>query len=279
MKFCYVDESGSRDEGDIFVMAGLLVDSHRLRSKTEQFDDLLQELFAQHPGHPEELKTKAFMRGNGGWNQIPGEERRAFLRKVCALATEKGDKIYGIAMSFAQFDQAVANSPGVPFGTNYWVSAGMFVSCVIQKKMQTVEGKKGITALVVDDNKVDMPRLSDGLFRADVWYDGLYQRREKKKGEMVWCARSDDDRFDQIINTGFSVKSEHSSLVQVADAISWAYRRALELKTVNEAYEGEKAFYDELCGELDDARITLGQTPNCGARGFYDAIRHPEWKL
>jgi hypothetical protein len=236
MKFCYVDESGSHDEGDIFVMAGLLVDVHRLRSKTEKFDELLQELFAQHPGHPDELKTKAFMRGSGGWNVIPGDERKTFLRRVCALATEKGDKIYGIALSFAQFNQAVANNPGVPFGPNYWVSAGMFLSCVLQKRMQAVAGKKGITALVVDDNKMDMPRLSDALFKADPWFDGLYQQKEKKKGGMVWCERCDEDRFDQIINTGFSVKSEHSSLVQVADSISWTFRRAVELRSAEEAF-------------------------------------------
>jgi hypothetical protein len=279
MKFCYVDESGSHDEGDIFVMTGLLVDAHRLRSKTEQFDELLQELFERHPGHPEELKTKAFMRGNGGWIHIPGHERRAFLREVCELATDKGDKIYGIAMSFAQFDQAIAANAGLPFGTNYWVSAGMFLGSMIQKRMQTVQGKKGITALVVDDNKVDMPKLSDGLFTADPWFDGLYQRRKGKKGKTVWIDRDDDDRFDQIINTGFSVKSQHSSLVQVADAISWTFRRSLELKVANEGYEGEKAFYDELCADLEEQRITLGLTPNCQAREFYDTVCHPAWKL
>jgi Protein of unknown function (DUF3800) len=31
MKFAYVDESGCSDEGDVFVMAGLLIDAYRLR--------------------------------------------------------------------------------------------------------------------------------------------------------------------------------------------------------------------------------------------------------
>lgn len=279
MKFCYVDESGDRAEGDIFVMSGLLVDVHRLRSKTEEFDALLQDLFEKHPGHPAELKTKAFMRGNGGWNVIPGNERRDFLRQVCALATDKGDKIYGIALSFAAYDQRLANNAAPPFGTNYWVCAGMFLSCLLQKKMQVVAGKKGITALVVDDNKMEMPRLSDALFASNEWYDGLYQRRERKKDKSVWRARSDDDRFDHIINTGFSVKSQHSSLVQVADAISWVFRRSLELKAANEAFEGEKAFYDELCADLEEERITLGQTPACEARVFFDAVSHADWKL
>jgi hypothetical protein len=280
MKFCYVDESGGREEGDVFVMCGLLVDVHRLRSKTEEFDEVLQELFARHPGHPAELKTKTFMRGNGGWNAIPGAERRELLIRVCDLATTKGDKIYGIAMSFAAFDQRIAGNQGpLPFGNSYWVCGGMFVSCLLQKKMQAVEGKKGITALVMDDNKVEMPRLSDALFDADAWYDGLYQCQERKKGELVWRDRTEDDRFDQIINTGFSVKSQHSSLVQVSDAISWVFRRSIELETANEAFEGEKAFYAELCERLHEDRITLGRTPGCAAKTFYEAVCHPEWKL
>jgi len=280
MKFCYVDESGDRAEGDVFVMSGLLVDVHRLRNKTEEFDDLLQALFQRHPGHPAELKTKSFMRGNGGWNAIPGNERRQFLNEVCDLSIDKGDKVYGLAMSFAAFDQAVANNNGpLPFGNSYWVCGGMFISSLLQKRMQGISGKKGITALVMDDNKVEMPRLSDALFAADPWYDGLYQCQEKKRGQTVWCERSDHDRFDHIINTGFSVKSQHSSLVQVSDAISWVLRRSIELETAAEAFEGEKAFYETLRDKLDEHRITLGRTPECAARNFYEAVCHPEWRL
>jgi hypothetical protein len=34
MKFIYVDETGSKDEGDLFVMAGVLIDAYRLRKHT-----------------------------------------------------------------------------------------------------------------------------------------------------------------------------------------------------------------------------------------------------
>jgi hypothetical protein len=279
MKFCYVDESGDRAEGDILVMCGLLVDAHRLRKKTEDFDGLLRELFAQHPGSPQELKTKAFMRGNGGWNVIPRAARKEFLTNVCTLAIEKGDKIYGLALSFGKFDEQIGAGQGFPFGTSYWVCAGMFISSLIQRKMQDVDGRKGITALVVDDNKVDMPRLSEGLFTCPAWYDGLYQRRTKKKQATVWVERKPDDRFDQIINTGFAIKSQHSSLVQVADSIAWTYRRHLELQADNESFEGEKVFYAGLVEKLDDSRMTLGHTPECDSRAFYEAVRNPAWKL
>ena len=50
MKFIYVDESGGRDQSDVFVMVGLLVDAYRLRRKTTDFDELLKDLLHRHPG-------------------------------------------------------------------------------------------------------------------------------------------------------------------------------------------------------------------------------------
>lgn len=31
MKFIYIDESGARDQGDVFVIAGLMVDAYKLQ--------------------------------------------------------------------------------------------------------------------------------------------------------------------------------------------------------------------------------------------------------
>jgi len=48
VKFIYVDESGGRDQGDIFTMCGLMVDAYKLRKKTEDFDARLEAIFALH---------------------------------------------------------------------------------------------------------------------------------------------------------------------------------------------------------------------------------------
>lgn len=47
MKFIYVDESGGRDQGDIFTMCGLMVDANKMRKKTADLD-------AKLPGPGEE---------------------------------------------------------------------------------------------------------------------------------------------------------------------------------------------------------------------------------
>lgn len=97
--------------------------------------------------------------------------------------------------------------------------------------MQGVKNSKGLTVVIMDDNKSEMPNLSDELYQRDPWFDGVYQIQGKKRGKTVWVPRAKNDRFDQIINTAFAIKSDHSSMVQVADAISYVYRRRLELRT------------------------------------------------
>jgi hypothetical protein len=41
MKFAYVDESGDQGQGDVFVMAGPLIDSYLLRKYTATFDEMI----------------------------------------------------------------------------------------------------------------------------------------------------------------------------------------------------------------------------------------------
>ncbi|MGR9177875.1 DUF3800 domain-containing protein [Rhizobium leguminosarum] len=279
MKFIYVDESGARDQGDIFVMCGLMLDAYKLRKKTDDFDKKLEAIFAQHPGARGDLKTKRFINGAGAWNQVPAQERKDFLRDICQLAVANGGKVFGIAFSFNLFDTAIAAGHGHPFANSYWIAGAMLVSSVVQKKMQSVANSKGLTVFIMDDNKHEMANFSEGLYRSHEWYDGLYQCRGKKRGKSVWLERKPKDRFDQIINTAFAIKSDHSSLVQVADALSWVYRRHLELKAQNEGYAGEQAYYQELVDIIEPQREKLGQCPKMPCVKFYQAACHEEWAI
>lgn len=279
MKFAYVDESGNAEEGDVFVMAGLLIDAYRLRKYTSRFDQELSSFLAKHPSAPKELKTKAFINGKGGWSGIPPDDRKQFLAGMCDLASEVS-KIYGFSMSFQAFEQACANNNyTLPCAKNYWALNGMFISGLTQKKMQGQSNNKGLTVLIFDDNKAHMPKVSDGLYLAEPWFDGLYQQNKKVKGESQWCTPAQTERFDHIINTAFAIKSEHSSLVQVADAVCYVYRRHLELTAQPEAYPGEHAFYAALVKKLDDKRERLGRTPKAECVDFYNAIKHPAWDI
>jgi hypothetical protein len=68
-------------------------------------------------------------------------------------------------------------------------------------------------------------------------------------------------------------------LIQVADSISWVYRRHLELKSQAEAYAGERAYYEGLVAILEPQREKLGQAPATASVAFYQAARHPDWPI
>src|SRR5262245_38097825 len=130
MKFGYVDESGDKPQGDVFVMAAVLVDAYKLRKHTARFDKLIADFLAKHPGAPKELKTKALINGEGGWRQVDAAERKQFISKICDLAVECAT-IFAIALSFEGFEK-VAKEQG--HGETYWIAAAMFVAALVQRK-------------------------------------------------------------------------------------------------------------------------------------------------
>lgn len=280
MKFLYVDESGAEDQGDTFVMCGVMVDAYKLRSRTEAFDRMLREMLEQYPGTRTELKTSRFINGKGAWSRIGPDDRKDFLARVCQLAVEQGGRLFGIGMSFSAYTSAIARYPTNPVGKNHWLAAAMFTMSIVQKRMQGETRNKGHTVVVMDDNKRHMPALSETIHASNPWFDGLYQVRKTKRGKRIWEGRKSANRFNQIINTPFATKSHHSSFVQVADAIAYVYRRKLELASEKEAWPGERRYYEELVGVLDRKRGKIGHCPKgetCVR--FYQEARHREWVL
>ena len=181
MKFIYMDESGGRgrDLSDVFVMCGIMVDAYKLRKKTELFDKKLQDLFDKHPGVRSDLKTSRFINGKGGWSSVDPQERKDLLKNICGLAVENGGKIFGVSLSFTAFDTAVDDGYSQPFDSHYWLVSAMFISALIQKRMQKVDKNKGLTVVIMDDNKHQMSKLSNALYEKDPWYDGLYKIQGK----------------------------------------------------------------------------------------------------
>jgi hypothetical protein len=278
MKFVYVDESGGQDQGDVFVMAGVLIDAYRLRKYTAKFDEMITAFLEKHPGAPQEIKTKPFINGTGGWSKVDAAERKAFLINVCDLVVECA-RVFATGISFRRFAEALNAGHGHTFGKSYWLGSAMFVAALVQKRMLGENGNKGLTVLICDDNKQEMENLADALYEADPWFDPLYQRTRKKKGATAWVEISNDERFDQIVNCAFAIKSQHSSLIQVADVVSYVYRRHLELKSDKEAWEGERKYFSDLVDKLDSKREHLGRNPGGPCIDFYETARHPEWEL
>jgi hypothetical protein len=279
MKLAYVDESGDSGQSDVFVMAGLLVDAYRLKNYTVKFDATIKEFLTKHPGAPKELKTKALLNGTGGWNKVDPEDRKKFVSDLCDLATDCS-RVYALAFSFANFGGAIEGGHGHPFGKSYWLGAALFIASLIQQKMQEEERNKGLTVLICDDNKHEMSNLSDSLHEALPWFDPIYQKGLKKKGRpTLWREVPAEERLDHIVNTAFAIKSHHSSFIQVADAVCYAFRRHIELEKDKEGWDGEKEYFSGLVQKLEGRREHLGRDRVGPCIEFYRAARHEHWAL
>lgn len=279
MKFAYIDESGDEGQSDVFVMAGILVDASKLRKWTAEFDLKLRAFGCRCPRPSSDFKTKNFIDGKKGWSSIDDQERKLFLADICKWVVACG-QVYAYALSFSAFKKEVSVHDGLPGNQKrYWVAAALFIACLIQKKNQGAPKNKGHTVLIFDDNKIHMPKLSDGIYEANQWYDALYAVKKARRGQPVWEVEP-DKRFDQIINTAFAIKSEHSSLVQVADILSYIYRRHLELFDGDESYDGEQIYYQGLVDTLKGKRQKLGKhCPEKPVVNFYRASKHKDWEI
>jgi hypothetical protein len=239
---------------------------------------MILAFLAKHEGTPKELKTKVFINGSGGWSKVDPAERKAFLGEVCDLAVECA-RVFAVSLSFERFEKAADAGYKQPFGKSYWLAAAMFIAALVQQKMQKVRKNKGLTVFICDDNKREMQNLSDGLYESHSWFDPIYQKSKLKQGKTVWKDIGNGERFDHIVNSAFAIKSEHSSLVQVADAVSYVFRRHLELKSVEEAWEGEREYFAGLAGKLEPKRERLGRTPGGACIEFYESACHKKWRL
>lgn len=279
MKFIYVDESGGSTQSDVFVMTGLLVDAYRLRKYTAEFDKMIVDFLAKHPGSPKELKTKNLINGSGKWSQVDPVKRKQFITDVCDIAC-KCARAYPVAFSISEFGaQCGSGDHDQPFGKSYWLGAALFIASLVQQNMLKENGNKGLTVFICDDNKIEMPKLSDALYDAHGWFDPIYQESKKKGGVKVWVPVPDGERFSNIVNAAFAIKSEHSSFVQVADAAAYVYRRHLELKSEDEAWLGERSYFDGLTGKLDNIRERIGSNRKGACVDFYKAVKYKHWTL
>jgi len=238
---------------------------------------MINTFLARHPGLKTELKTKRMIDGEGGWSKVDAADRKRFLADVCDLAAECAS-IFAMAFSFEKFETAVAGPHKQPFGKSYWVGAATFIAGLIQQRMQKVRKNKGLTVLICDDNKREMQTLSDALHDANPWFDPLYATSRSKGGRIVWNEVLEEQRFDHIVNTAFAIKSQHSSLIQVADAVAYIHRRHLELMSEQEKWVGEKEYFAGLVDRLPK-RERLGHNPGGPCIDFYKAAHHKEWAL
>ena len=230
-------------------MVAVEIDYTRLNKYTHIFGLEFDNIFSYHAGTPDDFKTRKFHRGAGGWSVIPGKERKQFIENIVDLVCECG-KIYTFALSFEKLNTTLGSGVELPEGIHgYWIPSALFILSHIQREHCDDKKNKGNCVIVVDDNKGEHANMAELIYQTHPWLDEIAFKASflsKNRRPKNWERR----RFDQIVNTPFAIKSQHASIIQVADLIAFVLRRDLELRLEDEAFPGEQEFFSRLTIKL-----------------------------
>lgn len=280
MRFFYADETLDRSRSDVLVVAGIMTAAEDRLDAEAEIKEILSSVFRAHGGREVELKTSRFMNGLGGWRHVGTETREEVLQDICKCVTAFDRSIYGIGVSLENLNSEKLKRAEHGIEMRDYVAAGMFICSLIQKKMQISENE-GEKVTVVFDEGGNIKRINELIKDGNRWYDGLYQVRQTQSKGGIWLPRDPEDRFNHIADKSvFSANSKEAFLIQAADAISYIYRRHLELIDGSaEILPGEHSFIESLIDILEPRREKLGDAPNADCVNFYNSIKHPNWEL
>jgi hypothetical protein len=244
MKLCYCDESGTGDE-PVAVMAGILVDAHRMHLTKAEWERLLQELSDLAGRSITEFHTRDFYPGNGVWREIAGPKRAEILSRIFTWLAERKHRIVYTCVNKTKFYESYREQV-IPAELNtVWRFLGFHVALAIQKYCQTFEKNKGHTVFIFDNEERERLRFTDVIKRPPEWSDAYYHRKRHQ------------ERLDQLVDVPYFGDSQDVSLIQVADAVSFFLRRYAEIKErlVLPRYPDEEARIDGWIEQLMERSI------------------------
>lgn len=271
MKFLYVDESGNSGNDRFLCFFGVQIDAYKLKKAMQVARPVFDDVQAAFGEPLKELKSSRMVNGAGGWKRVDAETRKNLFLRLCALLSD----VAGIGLVYVVDRERYAQTTvheRPAWASTPWLTGATAIALQAQRLNQRAKNNKGLTVLIFDDNKVELPRLSDFLVASSADADAYYERTPK------------DDPFGCIVDTAFSIQSHHSQLVQVADACSYAVRRRAELEQDNggEEWPGEHAFFREASAKFAP-RVrfpakTWAAEPHCGCAGWLRAVGCPNVK-
>lgn len=268
MDLVYVDESGSDSLQTALVMCGLVVEDRDMVKTADEFGAMLARVSPQGPYDTDELKTHKLMAGVGKWKKVTLEIRKRILRNICRLAVSDGKKIVGIAVSYERLKMETEKEDSGGLLCHAWTSSGMFLCSLLRYRHRGVK-ENAKYKIVLFDNHNWISRLNKMLQEKSPWYEGLNDTIEVNgEGKKI---------NDYIIgNRVISLESRNSAHIQIADAVSFVYRRYLELRNKDavERWDNERDYYEELFNMLEQNRIKIGKKLNTDCYNFYESIRH-----
>ena len=218
MKFLYVDESGSHPETRYLVFFGTLIDAYKLKKVMHDVRPLLDAISDAYPTNLRELKSERMVQGRQRWGDVDADTRKALYRSLCHFIQVAGVHGYAMVVDKEAYvaKQCARQLPN--WARTPWLTGAIALTAFVQRDHQNIKNNKGLTVLIFDDNKVELPKLSEQLVTPSPDMDEYYERPRRAEA------------FDQIIDTAFAIKSDHSRLVQLSDACAYALRRTAEIE-------------------------------------------------
>jgi hypothetical protein len=217
MKLCYCDESGTGDE-PIAVMAGVLVDCHRMHITKAEWGGLLEYISGLADRAVSEFHTRDFYAGNGIWRGVEAGTRVAVISAICEwLAERKHHVVYTSVCKATYYQQKALQF--IPDELNtVWRFMGFHLVLAIQKHCQREKSNKGHTILVFDNEEREHMRFTDIITHPRAWSEEYYGKKNKQAP------------LDQIVDVPYFGDSVEVGLIQLADFIAFFLRRYAEIK-------------------------------------------------
>jgi hypothetical protein len=226
MKFCYLDESGTGNE-PYAVMAGVVVDSLRMRVTKDDWCELLSVLSQIAGKTVTEFHARDFYSGRGIWKGSDGNMRSEVISAVFQWLRERKHKIVFGAIDKQRYS-ALAADPRVNGVGTLWCTLGLHQLLSLQKAHQK-DGAKGHTVIIFDEELFEKDRITDLVSAPPPWTDTYYSKKKK------------DKQLNRIVDVPYFGDSKKVHLLQVADLVAYLLRRYAELVDGKhqEKYAGE----------------------------------------
>ena len=245
MKFCYLDESGTGSE-PFAVMAGIIVDSQRMRLTKSHWAELLNELSRVTGKNIKEFHTREFYRGNGPWHGLDGKTRANILNAILDWLIARKHKITFGGIDKEKYTKNCESEEKLKNMNSLWCVMAFHQILIIQKTHKNQKNNKGNTLLVFDKEVTEEKKLGFIVNNPPDWSDKYYGKKKKEK------------KLDQIVDVPYFGDSEQVHLIQVADVIAYILRLYLEIKAekTEQKYDGELENLENLVEKIKSIALS-----------------------
>lgn len=254
MFLAYADESGftgqkSNPEQPVLVVGAIMPNVYRLHKTQTEFGEIV-ELCEALGISLTELKAEQIYRGRGPWRGVDYEDRDRILEVYLTWLSDRGHKILISAIDNKEYFSFVKQMPDHPCAMDLpypYLAGALHIAMMIQKLNKNKKKNKGRTILIFDQQDQFENHVTSLICNPPDFTDPFCNYDPEK----------DVDRFDQIVDTAYFVRSHQAYLAQVADVISYIARLYIELNYygVDESYEGERQKVNCWYSYIEDCHI------------------------